>query len=763
MPSLSDRLASLSMPDTDESDTISEEPFNNLTPVYIDFDDMEVQNEFFLAIEIFMEDVFYIESIWTSYKHGMLENNVCSLLTNTAIDVVRLAERQFALLLRRPKRFPADVFPVWKLPALLYYKWAPGLEEKFTYEEFADMRPFKHDRRGVEDESDFALFSVFSGLKWYLYATPEGGINKLDPARFRRPGDNWHPHLPRVAEMCHLMQWQTHIKQPSISKGKYDSIAEDEIVRGVRHMVEHKEIPIWVQFAAQIYIDIQNVLGDRLDAPLDELKMWVQVSHQRLNEFLCDNDEIDMWNWTSEKPFTKPIKTLEQHHVTAEAWVRGDVFTATLQEIHLPHLSRYKRENHALLRRHPLGCGVLQYSMFQDLHEYGLQFQTATDCIRPMIYLYAATRLLSEDSPAWPDMELLILRQNPERLFFGKNRPTDYREALTFFEWVCDMSPMLRSKEATKDSREQHDSERVRRIVDPSILKDVFLNRFNHPVSSDNEVDSMVSKWIELVRSEEGMTQLLRQLNLDPSADAKTIKVLQARAQNNRSDAIPSQLSQCMGADAIDLHFDWLALHNKCAKMWARIYSRLVESKRSLYFDPNEFRKAHRPQVCLVAQILLEALEAFDYTQDTTLQGRWFTYGYGLRTVAAVLDEMIKTPVTPTRWGTILEGDLCICTTMVQASATAQKVYYPGCFYEESGPGNMKMLYRGWDKMTLKSLNSIKLAKYSRANLGKVLQERHPELHKQRDGSERMPRQTAQNSTEKKPKNQKKKGKGTTF
>ena len=126
MPSLSDRLASLSMPDTDESDTISEEPFNNLTPVYIDFDDMEVQDEFFLAIEIFMEDMFYvrqyIDTIWTSYKHGMLENNVCSLLTNTAIDVVRLAERQFALLLRRPKRFPADVFPVWKLPALLYYK-----------------------------------------------------------------------------------------------------------------------------------------------------------------------------------------------------------------------------------------------------------------------------------------------------------------------------------------------------------------------------------------------------------------------------------------------------------------------------------------------------------------------------------------------------------------------------------------------------------------------------------------------------------------
>lgn len=97
IPSLSDRLASLSTSDTDEADTIGEESFNNLTPVQIDFDDIEIEDEFFLAIDVFLEDLFYVrqyvENIWATYKESLLENNVCSLFTNTAIDVVRLAEK----------------------------------------------------------------------------------------------------------------------------------------------------------------------------------------------------------------------------------------------------------------------------------------------------------------------------------------------------------------------------------------------------------------------------------------------------------------------------------------------------------------------------------------------------------------------------------------------------------------------------------------------------------------------------------------------
>jgi len=114
LPSLSDKLASLSTSDTDEADTIDEESFHNLTPVHIDFDDIEVEDEFFLAIDVFLEDLFfvrlYVEYIWTAYKESALENNVCSLLTNTAIDVVRLAEMEFDRLVKRPNHFLQTYF-----------------------------------------------------------------------------------------------------------------------------------------------------------------------------------------------------------------------------------------------------------------------------------------------------------------------------------------------------------------------------------------------------------------------------------------------------------------------------------------------------------------------------------------------------------------------------------------------------------------------------------------------------------------------------
>jgi len=352
--SLSEKLASFFGSETDEADNISDEPFNNLTPVHIDFDDMEVEDEFFLAIDAFMEDVFvmrqYVEYIWTMYKESVMENNVCSLLTNTAIDVVRLAENEFAKLIKRPKRFPADKSPVWTLPALLFYKRTPTLEDRFTYEEFSGLMPIKLLRKDVEDQSDFALFSVFSGLKWYLYTTPEQGPCTLDPARFKQSEINWHPHLPRVVEMCQMMQWQAGIQFSPEFEGFPDGVAEDEIARGIRYMTKHREIPIWVQFAAQTYIDIQDVLDSLLDAPLKELHKWVATSSFRLDEFLSDNARLRTWDLTLHEQFTKLTGSLLKSQRSLELWLKHDVFKKSLAKFSPPHLSKFKREENALLR-----------------------------------------------------------------------------------------------------------------------------------------------------------------------------------------------------------------------------------------------------------------------------------------------------------------------------------------------------------------------------------------------------------------------------
>ncbi|KAG9195096.1 hypothetical protein G6011_00216 [Alternaria panax] len=108
LPSLSEKLASVSISDTDEANGISDEHFEDLSLADVSFNDEEIEGDFFLAIDVFMEDIYYfrqyVEYIWTIYKEPSLENNVCSLLTNAAIDFVRLAEQKFVRLVKQPSR-----------------------------------------------------------------------------------------------------------------------------------------------------------------------------------------------------------------------------------------------------------------------------------------------------------------------------------------------------------------------------------------------------------------------------------------------------------------------------------------------------------------------------------------------------------------------------------------------------------------------------------------------------------------------------------
>ncbi|KAI4919269.1 hypothetical protein J4E85_009527 [Alternaria conjuncta] len=724
IPSLSDRLASLSTSDTDETDTISEEPFKDLTPVHIDFDDKEVEDEFWLAIDVFLEDLFfvrqYVKDIWTTYKESVMENNVCSLLTNTAIDVIRLAEKEFDRLVKRPKRFPADVFPVWTLPSLLFYKRTPTLDTKFTPEQFASLDLIKLPRYDSEDQSDFALFSVMSGLKWYLRSTRrrrefDPNPSKLDPTVFKQPGEDWHPYLPRVVEMCHLMQWQAWVK--SVAEGKYATIAEDEIARGVRYVVEHKQIPIWVQFAAQTYIDIQDVLGDRLDAPLKELRNSVQVYDTILDQFLQVNSEVDRYesNPKFREGAVKTMNVIKLKKETLGAWFTKDVVSLPLPSVRHPYLSRLEHEDHVVLRRHPLGCGVFQYNMFLDLHEYGLQLEKATNCIRPMVYLYAATRLLCKDSPTWPDMELLIFRQDPKRLFYGHERPASYHRTFEYFVRACN-TPITSLY-----------------FTDPSMLTDIFMDRFDHQVRDSEEIDLVVSKWATLMRSEEGMRRLLRQTNVNPSEYTAAMRSLQVQAKNNKPDEILSRLSPCIEADAIDLHFDWLTLHNTCARIWTRLYTKLASSRRAgvLSFDLNQFRNTYHPQASLVAQILLDAVHAYNTVQNLELRDSSCRYGAGIRDATSVIQEMIQRPMSSSPHGQIMTGDCSIARTMDQASQ--QGVYYPGMFYERLGPMNINKLYRGWDKKIMRGLHSTKLVKLSDAKYKAFVARREVELRRQHE------------------------------
>lgn len=167
---INNQFAALTIEDTVDGDVPTSASLLYFSPVEIDFDDSEIKDEFFLAIKVFLGDVYYVRQLvldkWKSYKESQLENSVVSLYTNTAIDVIRLAEQAHERLVKGPDRFPASKFPVWSLPALCFHRdnghifASDDLPEDPTKFCPIMLPPYTTEI----GQSDVCLFSVYAGL-----------------------------------------------------------------------------------------------------------------------------------------------------------------------------------------------------------------------------------------------------------------------------------------------------------------------------------------------------------------------------------------------------------------------------------------------------------------------------------------------------------------------------------------------------------------------------------------------------------------------
>jgi hypothetical protein len=61
--------------------------------------------------------------------------------------------------------------------------------------------------------------------------------------------------------------------------------AEDELTRGLREMFRTREIPFWLVFATQVFLDIHHELRDQVNRGYNELHNTARVIH---NKYLND-------------------------------------------------------------------------------------------------------------------------------------------------------------------------------------------------------------------------------------------------------------------------------------------------------------------------------------------------------------------------------------------------------------------------------------------------------------------------------------------
>ncbi|KAF7555341.1 hypothetical protein G7Z17_g2208 [Cylindrodendrum hubeiense] len=190
----------------------------------------------------------------------------------------------------------------------------------------------------------------------------------------------------------------------------------DEFARGIKTMLETQELPVWLCFAAQNYLDTLRLFGPGVIKPLAEFHRF----HETTTELLgC----VNMAEYTSD--LKKDVKNLRE---MATVKMEGkDIFS--IVGAALSHDSRSERAKRpsSFLLHNPLFCGLWIHYARVLFHEIGVKCAAKPGAVLCAVQLYAAVRQQQQNSSAevleWPEIDRLLAIQGPGAFFVGAEPP----------------------------------------------------------------------------------------------------------------------------------------------------------------------------------------------------------------------------------------------------------------------------------------------------------------------------------------------------
>ena len=155
----------------------------------------------------------------------------------------------------------------------------------------------------------------------------------------------------------------------------------DELADGLRSAFSDKSVPLWLAYAAQIFLDINTALRENAVRGLSELQAYgIQIASS-LKEY-HSHTSLALADWPA--PNTAGIRHIEQ---IIDAWILEDQLSHVKLEIFKN--CKPPMEPFALLKRHPMFCG-LQFKLRIFLRHVSIDLAEAWGSILYIAHLYEA-------------------------------------------------------------------------------------------------------------------------------------------------------------------------------------------------------------------------------------------------------------------------------------------------------------------------------------------------------------------------------------
>ena len=216
-----------------------------------------------------------------------------------------------------------------------------------------------------------------------------------------------------------------------LGQARHGLFALDELTKGLGNLYRTKEIPLWLVFSAQIFLDITHILRESIGDTYVQIKRTAIVTKISMSRIMESPSHTVNWPKQNQE-HTKNVWEF------AQDWIMTDGIDRLSQGFYSESFPSYDHEPYGLLKNHPLLCGTIESSLRLSVRETGIHLSMAWGSILYVGHLYNALRQARVIDLEWPDMDLFITIHSAKTLFVG-DLPTTVEDCMKRYDLMMGM------------------------------------------------------------------------------------------------------------------------------------------------------------------------------------------------------------------------------------------------------------------------------------------------------------------------------------
>ena len=279
--------------------------------------------EEYLATHCLLQDVRHIRgfvcALWKNFQEGM---DICAvaITVNTAIDFVRTLEQDLV------RQYPAksdyeSIINLFFSAQCLVRGQQPGHKQ----------RPDDIINMAVYDLAEDLMIPTASILGSLQEVIQDGTVPQYKPGflGYRDMSTPWSQKSPRDKiqdDRLVMMEAFPDLVLLAMITSR-SPLAEDELMRGIRQMSPGKDIPLWLVFAAQCFLDAQHQLKKDVSRGHDDLRNNTNNIRASVESNLKFHEKLRIVNWpkSNDLQFTEILRVMTDwvgRDVVADKWAK---------------------------------------------------------------------------------------------------------------------------------------------------------------------------------------------------------------------------------------------------------------------------------------------------------------------------------------------------------------------------------------------------------------------------------------------------------